>query len=76
MKYKNKLKITRGLSFLLVMLMLLLQVPFSAVAEGDAVAPPVAENVSAPPTSDDVTLEGEAELFEFETVSTVREGRL
>lgn len=64
MKYKNKLKITRSLSFLLVMLMLLLQVPFSAVAEGDAVAPP---------TSDDVTLEGEAELFEFETISTVRE---
>ena len=64
MKYTNKLKITRSLSFLLVMLMLLLQVPFSAVAEGDAVAPP---------TSDDVTLEGEAELFEFETISTVRE---
>ncbi|MBQ9797632.1 MAG: Ig-like domain-containing protein [Clostridia bacterium] len=32
MKYTNKLKITRSLSFLLVMLLLLVQIPFSAMA--------------------------------------------
>ncbi len=64
---------TRSLAFLLVMLMLLLQVPFSAVALDEAEEPSLAQNVSTPPPSDEVVLESEGELFEFETVSTVRE---